>query len=182
MAGSIRLACVAVFLIGMTGAAHHATAQGSSPPATAAGDADLGGRLFSGVVRFANGGPACGACHDNAMLPRPGGGSMGPDLTSVYTRMGPQGVRTALATLYFPTMMPLFRLHPLTASEQAAIDAFLHSTTQAAPRDVAATVWLGAAGFVGVIVFGLITAFAGRSRVRSVRLALLDRVADARTR
>lgn len=141
-----------------------------------------GQQLFSGTVPFAHGGPACAACHDTATLPRPGGGTMGPDLTTVAERIGPQGIATALETLYFPTMTPLFSAHPLTADERQAVAAFLAARPSAAPRQTRAMIVLGVAAIGGGFILLAITGFAGRSRIHSVRLALLARAAADRHR
>ena len=74
------------------------------------GSASAGRTLFLGTVRFKNGGPACSACHSVASLPFPRGGTMGPDLTKAYSKLGPQGLNSALETLFFPAMTPLFAL------------------------------------------------------------------------
>ena len=53
---------------------------------------------------------------------------MGPDLTGVTERMGREGLASALQTLFFPTMYPLYAAHQLTPEEQTAIGVFLQST------------------------------------------------------
>ena len=58
-----------------------AAAQTDSPELIRAGES-----LFQGTTRFANGGPACAACHTVGSLPFPGGGTMGPDLTHEYSK------------------------------------------------------------------------------------------------
>jgi mono/diheme cytochrome c family protein len=139
------------------------------------GAIDRGRQLFSGAAGFAHGGPPCAACHDSAALARPGGGTMGPDLTGIADRIGPEGVSTALSTLYFPTMAPLFSTHPLTAEEQQALAAFLESAPGSLPRRWLPTVALGGAAVAGGVALLAITGLAGRSRIRSVRLAMLAR-------
>ena len=61
---------------------------GSSAPAkeaapAPAGNADTGKDLFTGVQRFANGGPPCMACHSTGGIGALGGGQLGPDFTTV---------------------------------------------------------------------------------------------------
>ncbi len=171
------LATVLILLmVPLTAAAQPAGHQ----PSPIHGDAALGAQLFSGAVPFSRGGPACAHCHDVAALPRPGGGTMGPDLTNVYADMGAEGVLASVQTLFFPTMLPLFSSKPLTPDEQNASAAFLESTNGRPPRGAGATLSLGGAAIVGFIVALIVTAFAGRSRVRSVRLAMLARAAAAR--
>jgi cytochrome c553 len=153
----------------------------ASPAVHAQGDAaDRGRQLFTGARQFMNGGPACVACHDDDALGVPGGGTMGPDLTNAATRMGTQGIATALQTLYFPTMAPLFSAHPLTVDERAALAAFFETPTTNPEREPIVTIAIGAAALVLAFLFLAITGFAGRSRVRSVRHAMLARTAAAR--
>lgn len=150
-------------------------------PVRAQSDLDRGRQLFIGAIRFANGGPPCAACHDTSTLARPGGGTMGPDLTGIAAKIGPQGISTALDTLYFPTMAPLFAAHPLTPDEREAVAAFLEAPPPTSARLVFVPAALGVAAVVGAAVFLAITAFAGRGRIHSVRLALLARAAAKRT-
>lgn len=140
----------------------------------------LGRNLFTGATPLANGGPACAACHAAASV-RAGGGTMGPDLTGIARRIGPEGLESALQTLYFPTMFPLFATHQLTIPERTAIGAFLVSTdgqTSNAARD---TLLIGGGALVGCFVLFAITAVLGRRRVSSVRRTRLPRSSPHRT-
>lgn len=150
---------------------------GGAAPCRAQDDVGRGQQLFTGAIRFANGGPACAACHDTSALARPGGGTMGPDLTGVAAKIGPQGVSTALDTLYFPAMAPLFAAHPLTTDERQAVAAFLEAPPPHPPQSALVPVALGVAAIIGAAIFLGITGFAGRSRIHSVRLALLAHAA-----
>lgn len=170
MADACRV--LVIVLLATLGTAMPARAQG--------GDAERGRQLFTGAIPFMNGGPACAACHDDDALGVPGGGTMGPDLTNVASRIGTQGVATALETLYFPTMAPLFSAHPLTTQERHDVAAFLEAPTTNPEREALVTIGIGAAAIVIGVVFLAFTGFAGRSRVRSVRLAMLARTAAAR--
>ncbi|HEX5473607.1 MAG TPA: hypothetical protein VFX12_03010 [Vicinamibacterales bacterium] len=180
MRRAFRLVLTAALVLPPSLAAVRASAARQAAAQAPAADADLGRQLFAGTIRFANGGPACAECHDSAGLARPGGGTMGPDLTTIDARIGPEGVRTSLRTLFFPTMMPLFQAHPLTPPEQAALQAFFASTSHQAPRAVAGTVWLGIGAIVVFVILMIVTGLAGRRRIRSVRLALLARAASGR--
>lgn len=99
---------------------------------------------------------------------------MGPDLTRVYPKLGPEGLNSALETLFFPAMTPLFAYHPLTPQERLDLAAFFQST---APRQPPATLTLtiGLIALAGFLVLIALTWTAGRRRVRSVRRALLER-------
>ncbi len=147
------------------------------------GSAELihaGESLFRGTTRFANGGPACAACHTVAGLPFPSGGTMGPDLTHEYSKVGLAGLQGSLQTLFFPTMTPLFANRPLTTEEQVRLFAFLkdsdeRSTTEGNPTPIFSLI-----AVVGCAVLLGVTWRAGRKRVRSVRHALLKRALQRR--
>ncbi|HEV2386254.1 MAG TPA: hypothetical protein VGS20_03265 [Candidatus Acidoferrales bacterium] len=138
--------------------------------AIAAGEA-----LFEGRVRTRNGGPACATCHAAAGIPFPFGGTLGPDLTRESSKLGPQGLRIALKTLYFPAMDPLFRNRPLTPTEQDQLAAFFQSINQQPPpaSPAPALVAAAVAELVGLFLWTWLAV--GRRRLRSVRLALLAR-------
>lgn len=145
------------------------------------GDAAAGQALFTGSARPENGGPACASCHNTAGLPFPHGGDMGPDLTDEYSKLGPDGLRYTLATLYFPAMNPLFIHHPLSRAEQADLTAFFRSVDHRRPIATGFS-WLLMAGLIGLGVLVILTGIYGRKRIRSVRRALLARVARERQR
>lgn len=165
----------ALAFILVLGLAHSAAA---APPE---GDAAAGAALFVGSTRMRNGGPSCASCHDAAGLPFPYGGSMGPDLTDEASKLGANGLRYALATLYFPAMNALFLHHPLTPAEQADVGAFLRSVDHRRPIGTALGP-LVIAGFAGLVLLLVWTGLYGRNRIRSVRRALLSRVARERQR
>jgi mono/diheme cytochrome c family protein len=147
------------------------TARAQSAPPPTAGAVHRGELLFSGQTRFARGGPACIACHSVGGLPFPNGGTLGPDLTQATTRMGNEGIQSALKTLYFPAMVPLYKIQPLTAEEQQDLAAFLRDAAATAPtgttRQVAAI-----AGLIFLLLV-LVTWRAGRGRLGGVRRRLI---------
>lgn len=138
-------------------------------------DAKVGAALFDGLTSMRNGGPACATCHTAASIPFPFGGTMGPDLTREYSKLGPQGMDIALKTLYFPAMNPLFQNRPLTADEQKQLAAFFQSIDQqplpSSPTGILLVVAVG----VTVLLFLWAWLAVGRRRVHSVRRALLAR-------
>lgn len=140
-----------------------------TPKESAAGDA-----LFSGRVPMRNGGPACATCHTVAGIPFPYGGTMGPDLTKEYSKLGPQGMALALKTLYFPAMNPLFEHHPLTKNEREQLTVFFQSIDQKQPPPSPTVILLVASLVVLACLFLLTWLAVGRRRVHSVRLALLE--------
>jgi mono/diheme cytochrome c family protein len=167
-ARSAPLAFALAIVLGVPLMAQPRASVGSEPDSVAAGRA-----LFLGTVRFQNGGPACSACHSVAGLAFPAGGTMGPELTTVYSKMGPEGLNSALETLFFPAMTPLFRYRPLTSNERQDLAALFESVDRQQPGTPTPTIIaISLAGFFILIV---ITGVTGRHRVRSVRRALLER-------
>lgn len=97
-------------------------------PTPATGDATRGKNLFKGSTDFEAGGPSCLSCHSIAGVGALGGGQIGPDLTDSFAKYGGvQGLRAALKTVPFPTMVPIFSRKPLTEREQVDLVAFLES-------------------------------------------------------
>ena len=133
-----------------------------------------GRQLFDGSIPLARGGPACADCHAAATVPA-AGGTMGPDLTGVTARMGPEGLASALQTLYFPTMYPLFAAHQLTPEEQTSIGAFLESTRGQTSHALRTTIVIAVAAAILCAVLFAVTGLFGRSRVGSVRRRRLPR-------
>lgn len=154
-----------------------ALAQTDSPESIRAGES-----LFRGTTRLANNGPACAACHGVANLPFPSGGTMGPDLTHEYSRIGLVGLQGSLQTLFFPTMIPLFANRPLTTGEQADLLAFLKDADQQQHAGSNPTARFGLAAVLGCVALLGVTWIGGRRRVRSVRHALLKRAMQKRER
>ncbi len=133
--------------------------------------AERGRALFQGTARFQNRGPACGSCHRSADLDFPNGGTLGPDLTDIYQRMGPEAMTVILQTLFFPTMSPIFANRPLTPQEQSDLMAFFQQSGTGLPPAVTAKI-------AGIAVLGLILllAFTGavsHGRLRKVRQSLV---------
>lgn len=153
-----------------------ARAQPAPPTADAA---ERGERLFSGQTRLARGGPACIACHSVGGLPFPNGGTLGPDLTQATARMGNEGIQSALKTLYFPAMVPLYKTQPLTVEEQQDMAAFLQHAGATAPP--VATGQVAAIAGLFFALFVLITWRAGRGRLRGVRRRLIETARAAAT-
>ncbi len=132
-----------------------------------------GQNLFLGVKRFQNGGPACGECHKVAGLSFPGGGTLGPDLTHEYTKLGPEGIDAALQTLFFPAMAPIYDKHPLTAQERADLTAFFQraDATTTSSNNTPIVLLIAVIGFVILIV---IMGLVWRNRLKGVRRNLLE--------
>lgn len=146
-----------------------ACAQAESPELIRTGEA-----MFRGTTRFAHGGPACAACHNVSGLPFPAGGTMGPDLTHEYSKVGAVGLQGSLQTLFFPTMTPLFANRPLTIEEQNALFAFLQNA-DARPFAGTPTGIFFVVALIGCGLLIIVTWLLGRNRIRSVRKAMLQR-------
>lgn len=162
-----------------------AQTQPPAPPANAqsqalieetlpAGSVRRGKALFAGQIRFRNGGPPCSSCHSVAGLAFPSGGTLGPSLTPVYRKLGPEGTAAALKTLFFPAMTAIYDPHPLTAEEQSDLLAFFQEAS-AEPQPRSNTAAVALAGFLGFCLLLVITRFVWRDRLRSVRERLLER-------
>jgi len=121
-------------------------------------DPGKGERLFRGSATFANGGPACGACHaagDNSQM---GGSGLGPDLTGVVARFGGRpGITAAILNPAFPTMQPLFADKLLTDDEAADLVAYLETLDgRQSDQGIDGLLIVGLGGLVLLMVFTVI--------------------------
>lgn len=133
------------------------------------GDAQRGRELYTGAMRFTNGGPPCLSCHTIAGIGALGGGAMGPDHTDVYSRLGD-------AVITFPqtgTMLPIFGPDPLTPQEQADLLAFFRTAPVAERSFEAIWVLIGLAVLGALVLIG-IAALVWRNRATEpVRVRML---------
>lgn len=137
------------------------------------GSAERGEELFTGQIPFRNSGPPCSGCHTVSGLPFPGGGTLGPNLTRTYSKLGPEGLSTALHTLFFPTMAPLYDRHLLTAPERSDLFAFFkQADSRRVLRDRTAAV--AAIALAGFAILLFLTWVLWRDRLRSVRRTLVE--------
>lgn len=138
----------------------------------------LGGNLFEGKIRFANGGPSCNACHhvtSDALL---GGGVLASELTLVFSRMGKQGISAILGNTPFPVMQAAYAGKEFSDKEINALVGFLQHVDQEHARQMPKE-WgwrMFSAGAGGVVVLLGIFSLAGRGRMkRSVNRDIYDR-------
>jgi mono/diheme cytochrome c family protein len=137
------------------------------------GDPKIGENLFVGTTMLENGGPACISCHSFSTLGEWGGGTLGPDLTSVADRLGEAGLTAALQTLPFPSMKPVFDDKPLTEEEVAHIGAlFAGSASSTLAGMDYKFVFIGAGGLVVLVVLSQLI---WRNRLMGVRKPLVGR-------
>lgn len=150
--------------------------QVSSRPLTAA-DVAHGRDLFMGRERLQNGGAACLSCHSVRGVGALGGGKLGPDLTRVFERMQDRKQLAAwLSAPATPTMLPIFKKHPLQPEEVLALVAFFEQSAKEGHDDDSPSALrfflLGLAGAgAGLAVFDAIW----RRRFRGVRRAQVHR-------
>lgn len=110
--------------------------------------------LFQGKIRFFNKGPSCISCHDVRNDAIIGGGILAKELTSVFTKMGGEGVRAILTNAPFPVMQEAYKKKPLLDDEIFALVSFLEKVDEDQlyhqPRDYG--VALFTTGVVGTFV------------------------------
>jgi len=139
--------------------------QPTAPPAAGLGGAASGQHLFTGQTLLTNGGTACNACHSISGSGLLDGGTLGPDLTQVYTRYGEPGLTAAISTINFPTMIGIFGAKPLTAQEVADLVAYFKETNaQPAPLVSKTGLYLAIAGGLVVVLFIILLIFWPRQR------------------
>lgn len=149
-----------------------AAAQPSAPATEAKsapavmGNAEMGKELFTGVVRFQNGGPPCMACHSVGGIGALGGGHLGPDLTAVVTRFGgAKAVEAFVGGLPTPTMKAVWSQRPPTAKERANVVAFL-AQAGLSQRPVQ-TIWqLAGLAVLGLVILLAIASLIWRNRLK----------------
>jgi mono/diheme cytochrome c family protein len=139
-------------------------------------DVQTGHTMFIGTRALKHGGPSCISCHTVQGLGGFGGGTLAPDLTTVFERY--QGRKTLSAWLSAPatpTMQSLFKQHPLEAEEILSLVAYFQHTLQRNPQDVSTTrlnfILIGLAGTL--VVLGLFDVVWNK-RLRSVRRRLVQ--------
>lgn len=171
-----RLCFGALLVLLSVAARAQAIPEQQTEPHSLQGSYARGKDLFTGEHAFQSRGPACIACHSVHGLSFPNGGTLGPDLTRTYSKLGRAGTEAAMQTLYFPTMIPIYRDHQLTPQEQADMVAFFNETSAGEQAQTSRTTQiLIVAAFLLCIIFIALTAFFWRERVLSVRRALVER-------
>jgi len=147
------------------------TATSPSAEEPIAGDPDRGHDLFVGSASFANGGPACAACHAAGTVDGLGGPGLGPDLTVAFDRLGGEaGLTGWLANPPSPVMIPLFVDKSLADDEIADVVAYLGEARNAPPGSkVDLMTLIGLAG-AAILFGGLAIASRGLRRTYVERL------------
>jgi cytochrome c2 len=114
-----------------------------------------GRQLFEGTQALSHGGPACLGCHDVRGLGVAGGGTLGPNLTFTFARLGDRGLTPLLAKLDTPLMRELYAKTPLTEEEQYAVKAYLADVSRdgSRPRKDRDFFFLGVVGLIAALGF-----------------------------
>jgi mono/diheme cytochrome c family protein len=141
-------------------------------------DVELGQQMFQGLVRFKNKGPSCISCHDVKNDAVIGGGVLARELTSVFGRLGGNGVRAVLSKIPFPVMQRAYLDKALTDREVFALTSFLEHADKEqfyqVPRDYGMRLFY--TGIFGALFLFVLFAFLWRGRKkRSVNQDIYDR-------
>ena len=170
---------------GEAAAAEPAAEVAEAAVAEPASEEDIltGQQLFQGETRFANGGAACNACHDVRNDAVIGGGILAAELTTVFSKMGREGVTAILGKSPFPVMQAACEEKELTEGEVRALVAFLEFADSEEynqlPRDYGIGLFLS--GTVGAGILFAIFGITWRDRkVGSVNKAIYDRQIESR--
>lgn len=124
-----------------------AEAAPATPAAVARGRA-----LFVGLERFANGGPACNACHTAENADVLTGGALAKDLTTAYSRLTGSGIRAMVSSPPFAPMRVAFEGRPVTDDEIDALVAFLQAVDGAQAAETPARATMLTYGFFGFVL------------------------------
>ncbi|MEK9136582.1 MAG: c-type cytochrome [Bacteroidota bacterium] len=139
-------------------------------------DVETGQGIFMGTVGLKNGGPSCISCHTVHGIRLFGGGTLAPDLTTVFERyQGRKALSTWLSAPATPTMQSVFKKQALEGEEILALVAYFQSTLARNPEDVSTArlnfILIGLAG--ALVVMGLFDVIWNK-RLRTVRRALVQ--------
>ncbi len=139
-------------------------------------DIKQGRALFMGETILKNGGPSCVGCHTvNSINTLFGGGTLGPNLTRAYARLG--GRKALTSWLSAPpglTMQPIYENQTLTGEEVLALVAFLKEETKKdVPAPTATTVNFILIGVAGAILLLVLFDRFWNDRLRDVRKTML---------
>lgn len=129
-----------------------AAPAGASAVAAGAGSPAAGEQLFTGQRQMSNGGTSCQACHTVNGVSALGGGTLGPDLTQVYTRYGENGLNAALTNIAFPSMVGIFANKPIDPQERADLMAFFKEANQRNPAPITNTWIIFGSGLVLMLI------------------------------
>lgn len=149
--------------------------QISDRPFTA-NDVQIGRELFIGTRALKSGGSPCISCHATTDIGSFGGGTLGPDLTTVFERyLGRKTLSTWLSAPATPTMQSQFKKNPLEPDEILALVAYFQSTLHRSPNDNSTArlnfILIGLGGTI--LILGLFDVLWNK-RFRAVRRPLVE--------
>jgi mono/diheme cytochrome c family protein len=138
-------------------------------------DVETGRSIFMGLRPLKNGGPPCISCHTVHGLSLFAGGTLAPDLTTVFERyQGRKTLATWLSAPATPTMGAVYKTQQLDPEEILSLTAYFQSTLARNPEDPSTArlnfILIGLAGTL--LVMGLFDALWNK-RLRTVRRALV---------
>lgn len=148
--------------------------QISDRPFTSA-DVERGKRLFLGLEALKNSGPGCISCHSVNGIGGFGGGTLAPELTTVFERyQGRKTLSTWLSAPATPAMLSVFKKQPIDPEEVLALTAYFQSLLSRSPEDPSTArlnfILIGLVGAVVVLGFFDVV---WNKRFRSVRRVLV---------
>jgi mono/diheme cytochrome c family protein len=92
-------------------------------------ETNAGRQLFHGEKSFAGGGQACNACHSVAEAGGMRNGTLGPDLTFVYSKYKDKALTSFLKAPCFPRFPDSYGSKLLTPQESFAVKAYLRDVS-----------------------------------------------------
>lgn len=107
----------------------------------------IGRSLFMGTSPLKNGGMPCLSCH----IVETHGGSLGPDLTAIFAKMGEAPLISGIEKASFKIMEPAYRNHPV--SKQEALHLTKYLSTLKTGETPAQRFSYGALGACGALLF-----------------------------
>ncbi len=133
---------------------------------------EMGMALFTGNVRFKNGGSACISCHTIAGI-NILGGSLGPDLTGAGETYSREGLASVLMDIPFPTMQPVYSAMPLTDEEVGNLAEFIAgANASGSAKSFKDSMFLIVAGLILCVV---VIQTAWGARLKNVRRTLINK-------
>jgi mono/diheme cytochrome c family protein len=133
-------------------------------------NAERGRALFTGRTAFANGGPACAACHQAGGR----GGNLAVSLEDAFTRLGAEPLQATTETPGFPVMRAIYTPLPVTKQEAMHVVKYLEDVAQKPTPPARMPMHL--AGIGGTV---LVLVLLGKSTARRVAGTRARMVADA---
>ena len=113
---------------------------------------EQGRLLFSGQKAFEKGGASCISCHSAGEAGYLGGGMLGPDLTLSYSNYNDKGLSKVLTRVSFPSMMEIYKKHPLTKDEVYQLKSYLYTVDKKGKTMTGATKKFAFMGVVGFLI------------------------------